>query len=86
MGVLYGVLILFIHFVQTGTASVPNWMTVLMAAAGIVCLILNFRQSLRLSRAFGKGTGFGVGLFLLGPVFRLILGFGGARYAGRPEA
>ena len=35
-----------------------------------------------LAKSFGKSTGFGVGLALLGPVFMPILGFGSATYLG----
>lgn len=35
-----------------------------------------------LSKSFGKGTGFTLGLIFLGPIFILILGFGSARYVG----
>ena len=58
---------------------------VVLLAAGIVSIVLNFKQSMKLAKAFGKGTAFGAGLFLLGPVFRLVLGFGGAQYQGKPE-
>ena len=35
-----------------------------------------------LSKSFGKGTGFTLGLILLSPIFVCILGFGGAQYLG----
>ena len=38
-----------------------------------------------LARAFGKGTGFGFGLWLLAPIFYPILAFGSARYRGGPR-
>ena len=56
-----------------------------MAVLGIIAVVLSFKQSMKLSKAFGRGAGFGIGLFLLGPVFRLILGFGSARYEGHPD-
>lgn len=37
------------------------------------------------AKAFGKGTGYGVGLWLLGPIFFPLLGFGSARYQGAPN-
>jgi hypothetical protein len=37
------------------------------------------------AKAFGKGTGYGVGLWLLGPIFFPLLGFGSARYQGAPR-
>ena len=38
--------------------------------------------SVKLAKSFGKGTGFGIGLILLAPIFYLILAFGSARYVG----
>lgn len=35
-----------------------------------------------LSKSFGKGVGFTIGLILLYPIFIMILGFGSARYLG----
>jgi hypothetical protein len=34
------------------------------------------------AKSFGKGVAFGVGLWLLSPIFIPILGFGGAQYQG----
>lgn len=36
------------------------------------------------AKKFAKGTGFGIGLALLPIIFYMILGFGSARYEGRP--
>lgn len=62
-------------------AGKPLWWLVLMiipvvnfVAAIIVCIAL--------AAKFGKGSGFGVGLALLGPIFFPILGFGDAKYQG----
>ena len=38
--------------------------------------------ALDLAKSFGKGGGFGVGLFFLGFIFGPILGFGSATYVG----
>lgn len=38
----------------------------------------------KLSLSFGHGIGYAVGLFFLGPVFKLILGFGRSTYFGVP--
>lgn len=35
-----------------------------------------------LSKSYGRGVGFTLGLIFLSPIFILILGFGGARYVG----
>lgn len=48
----------------------------------IVGFIYDIIFSIRLAKAFGKGTGFGIGVFLLPNIFTLILGFGKAEYVG----
>ena len=48
-------------------------------------LFLSIYMSINLAKAFGKGTGFIVGLVLLPNIFQLILGFGSAEYVGIPE-
>lgn len=40
---------------------------------------------LKLAKAFGKETGFGLGLVFLNTIFILILGFGSAEYVGAEE-
>lgn len=42
------------------------------------------KSDIKLAHAYGKSTGFGIGLIFLGPIFLPILGFGDARYEG-PE-
>ena len=34
-----------------------------------------------IARNFGKGTGFGLGLFLFAPIFYPVLGFGDSEYS-----
>ena len=41
-------------------------------------------QSFKLAKAFGKGFGTGLLLLISGPIGRLILGLGSARYVGKP--
>ena len=48
----------------------------------IIAGIISILYSVKLARAFGKGTGFALGLIFLSPIFMLILGFGDARYYG----
>lgn len=47
-----------------------------------IIAIISVLYSIKLARAFGRGTGFGIGLALLPPVFLLILGLGDDRYYG----
>ena len=46
--------------------------------------IIVFKLYRRLANAFGKSTGFAVGLTFLAPVFLPILAFGKAQYRGAP--
>jgi hypothetical protein len=59
----------------------PVWWFVLLLVplVNLVFLILLMSD---LAKAFGKGTGFTVGLILLNGIFMLILGFGDAQYGG----
>jgi hypothetical protein len=46
-----------------------------------VANLVYFIVSIDIAKAFGRGTGFGVGLALLGFIFFPILGFGDAKYS-----
>lgn len=48
----------------------------------IAAIVLLIMLCGKLAKAFGKGTGFAVGLFFLNLIFILILGFGDAKYVG----
>ncbi len=54
-------------------------------AVSIGYLVINVKAFHRLSRSFGHGVGFTVGLFFLEPIFALILGLDGSRYEGIPQ-
>jgi len=60
-----------------------GWMVLVMLIP-IVNVVFAIILSLKLARAFGMGTGFGIGLILLPSIFYLILGFSDAKYLG-PE-
>ena len=47
----------------------------------IVVAVISIIQYFKLSKAFGHGVGFAIGLILLNPIFMLILGFGSSTYA-----
>ena len=49
---------------------------------GIAAIVLSIIQCIKLSKAFGNGTGFTFGLIFLSPIFLLILGFGNDKYMG----
>lgn len=63
----------------------PLWVLGYLAAVipvvgAFVALGITIYLMLNLAKAFGKSTGFAVGLILLNTIFILILGFGSAEY------
>lgn len=55
-------------------------LSIIPFVGGIIALVLNIMRCIRLSERFGKGTGFGIGLWLLSAPFMCILAFGFAEY------
>jgi hypothetical protein len=56
------------------------WLLLLIILFPIIWIII----SIDIAKRFGKGTGFGIGLALLGFIFYPILAFGDARYTPGP--
>ena len=72
---------------RSGTSHAPQglgreWWWILLFLIPIVGLVIAIIVALDLAKSFGKGTGFGIGLVFLGPIFACILGFGSATYHG----
>ena len=59
--------------------------TVFTWVASVVLFVIDCIFTNKLAKAFGKGTGFGIGLLLFPSIFMLILGLGSAEYKG-PQA
>ncbi|MBN1326558.1 MAG: signal peptidase I, partial [Candidatus Cloacimonetes bacterium] len=66
---------------QMEIAGRPGWWFLLMFIPG-VNIVISIIVLLDIAKAFGKGTGFGIGLILLGFIFFPILAFGDAKYIG----
>ena len=64
------------------TTNASTVVKVLVVVVWILAVLLHLMQSIKLSKSFGKGVGFGLVLFFFGPIGRLILGFGSAQYIG----
>jgi hypothetical protein len=64
-------------------AGKPIWWILLMLIP-LVNIVVAFLVMIGLARNFGQGTGFGIGLTLLGFIFFPILAFGSARH--QPQA
>lgn len=63
-----------------------EWWWVILFLIPIVGFIVWIIVALDLAKVFGRGTGFGIGLIFLTPIFALILGFGSDTYKGSPAA
>ena len=59
-----------------------EWWWVILMLIPIVGFIICIIVSHDLAKAFGRGTGFGIGLAFLTPIWGLILGFGSDTYKG----
>jgi hypothetical protein len=72
-------------YVLTEISGQNGWLFLLCLIPGVGALIWSIMVSLKLAPAYGKDTGFAIGLILLAPIFYMILGFGDAQYVlGKP--
>ena len=79
----WGVLIpIYNAYLLTQIAKKPGWW-VLLLLIPLVNIVVHVIVSVGVAENFGKGAGFGIGLFLLPMIFYPVLGFGDATYAGR---
>lgn len=53
-----------------------------LSLIGIAIFVFHCIYCVKLSKSFGHGAGFGIGLLLLAPIFILILGYGKSEYVG----
>lgn len=66
--------------ISVGSVAAMALSVMVMLASAIVALVIQIVFCVKLSRAFGYGGGFAVGLIFLEPVFLLILGFDHSQY------
>jgi Family of unknown function (DUF5684) len=66
-------------------AGRPGWWLILFLIP-LVNIVISLLVCLDVARNFGKSTGFGIGLWLLGIIFFPILGFGSATYQPTPPS
>ncbi len=69
------------YYILLKIAGKPGWWLLLLLIP-IVNFIIVILTMIDLAKAFGKGTGFAMGLIFLSPIFILILAFGDAKYVG----
>lgn len=63
-----------------GTTKPSTLVAILFLAFLVYAVVGDFKWCKGLSKSFGKGTGFALGLFFLPNIFQLILGFGSSKY------
>ena len=68
-------------FVEFQLAGIKTYWYFLLLVPIAQIVVLCWKD-IELAKAYGKSTGFGIGLFLLGSIFRPILGLGNATYVG----
>mgnify|MGYP004500432531 CR=1 FL=1 len=69
-------------YVTFQVAGMSGWMF-LLSFVPLVNIVVQIMLCLNLAKAFGKSTGFGIGLIFLNPIFLLILAFGNADYSNQ---
>lgn len=69
-------------YVSSANLNESMFLTVIATLLRIVIAVINSIYCVKLSKAFGHGIGFAIGLILLQPIFLLILGFGSDQYYG----
>lgn len=69
-------------YVSSANLNESMFLTVIATLLRIVIAVINIIYCVKLSKAFGHGIGFAIGLILLQPIFLLILGFGSDQYYG----
>ena len=69
-------------YVSRANLNESMFLTVIATLLRIVIAVINIIYCVKLSKAFGHGIGFAIGLILLQPIFLLILGFGSDQYYG----
>lgn len=70
-------------FKSDGSNLLISLVTLVMS---VLTIVLGMKLYIKLAKAFGKGTGFGVLTFFFAPICLAILGFGSAEYEGVKNA
>ncbi len=78
----WGAIIPIYNFVLLcNIAGKPGWWA-LLCFIPLLSIVISIIVSIGVAENFGKGTGFGLGLAFLGPIFYPMLAFGSAEYIG----
>lgn len=91
LGFTWNINVFWVYLVITIASAIlqrmqgGGFVSLLQFVVGIASIVLSIMMLNKLAKAFGKGTGFTVGLVLLNPIFMCILAFGSAEYQGIPD-
>lgn len=69
-------------YIASANLNESMFLAMITTLLRIVITVINIMYCIKLSRAFGHGIGFAIGLILLQPIFLLILGFSSDQYYG----
>ena len=85
---VYGILMLIFAVLSSLASNYyqqdpSSMLMAVMSISSIAVVVISIIGLHKLSKSFGHGIGFTIGLILLEPIFLLVLGFGSSRYIGK---
>ena len=84
-GMMYGITLVLqvaLYALQELGSDSSGLLTIVTTAISLAVIVLQIFACNKLSKSFGHGVGYTIGLWLLRPIFYLILGFGSSEYIG----
>jgi len=83
---IYNLVVLFRIAGQSGWLALAILLNFIPVIGGLAWLGIVIWNHVNVSKRFGHGVGFALGLVFLAPIFWLILGFGSSKYVGDQAA
>lgn len=83
---IYNLVVLFRVAGQSGWLALTFLLNFIPVIGGLAWLGIVIWNHVNVSKRFGHGVGFALGLVFLAPIFWLILGFGSSKYVGDQAA
>jgi hypothetical protein len=83
---IYNLVVMFRLGGQSGWFALAILLNLIPFIGGLAWLGIIIWNHVNISKRFGQGVGFAIGLVLLAPIFWLILGFGSSKYLAEQPA
>ena len=83
---IYNLVVMFRLGGQSGWFALAILLNLIPLIGGLAWLGIIIWNHVNISKRFGQGVGFAIGLVLLAPIFWLILGFGSSKYLAEQPA